>query len=318
MSAYSLLELDDRRILSMLQIDGRLSAVRIARALDLPERSVTRRLNRLLDSGVAKIVLPPPVPDLDTVTVILRLRVLRGKVMDIAMALASRSDVQFVDIMEGGQEIVATSNSNTSTAATRLLEEIGSSGSVVELTSHTGLHRYADPSSWTLGALTSNELAAITPPPALQGVELDDEDRALLRGWSSNARLSIAAVAGRASIPLSTARRRVEKLSAGGYLRAATLVDRHAVGLSIEANLSLSVRPGAIQQVGEVLARAPGVHGAAATTGSPNMFVAVYCSTLSDLHLFITNTLGPLPIDSTEVNLVAIPIKQAGALVPRA
>jgi Lrp/AsnC ligand binding domain len=92
-------------------------------------------------------------------------------------------------------------------------------------------------------------------------------------------------------------------------------VDREALGLGVDANISLTVPPSLIDEVGRRLAASPGIHGAAATTGSPNMFAAVYCADLPSLHEFVIGTLGPLGVTAAEVNRVQSTVKRAGVLV---
>lgn len=317
MDTSASLDADDRRIVNALQVDGRASAARMAQALGLAERTVVRRLNRLLDSGTVRVVLSrASAPESDSVTIIIRVRVLRGKVLDIAKALAYQDDIQFVDIMQDGQEIVASSTTTSASRAQILLNGFASSKDIVEITSHTGLHLYADPTTWKLGTLSPSEEAALQPSQVHDAPDWSADDPALRLLLAGNARVPLADLSRRSSIPLSTLRRRVQALSAGGLLRTVTLVDRDALGLQVDANINLTVPPAHIDEVGRALAATPGVHGAAATTGTPNMFVAYYCADLPALHRFTTETLGALGVEAAEVNLVGTPVKRAGTLLP--
>jgi Lrp/AsnC family transcriptional regulator for asnA, asnC and gidA len=49
----------DRRIITMLQSDGRMANTEIARALDVTETTVRKRIARLLDEGLINIVAVP-------------------------------------------------------------------------------------------------------------------------------------------------------------------------------------------------------------------------------------------------------------------
>jgi DNA-binding Lrp family transcriptional regulator len=303
----------DRRIVSALQLDGRASAARIASALGLAERTVTRRLNRLLDAGTVRVVLSEvPSSGAPSVTVILQLRVLSGKVATIAAALARRDDIQFVDIMENGQEIIASSTAPSAARAHLLIDGIAAARDVVEITSHTGLHQYAEPASWNLGALAPDEVEEFSSRMPDNPLDWKRDDPELRRLLAPNARQPLAELARRTGLPLSTLRRRVERLADSGFLRTVALVDREALGLGVDANISLTVPPSLIDEVGQRLAASPGVHGAAATTGSPNMFAAVYCADLPRLHEFVIGTLGPLGVTAAEVNRVQSSVKRAG------
>jgi DNA-binding Lrp family transcriptional regulator len=81
----------DRRLIAALQGDGRVTVERVSRVLGLPARVATRRLTALLDGGAVRVVAVPP-RDSPGSTMLLRIKVLRGKLDTITAALAARPD----------------------------------------------------------------------------------------------------------------------------------------------------------------------------------------------------------------------------------
>src|ERR1700761_4980773 len=93
----------DQRLIAALQCDGRLTAERAARVLGLNARVVNRRLAALLGGGAARVVAVPPREGPGS-TMLLRVKVLRGRIDTITAALAARPDIGFIDMSAGGDE----------------------------------------------------------------------------------------------------------------------------------------------------------------------------------------------------------------------
>ena len=78
----------DRRIIELLQTDGRISNVELARRLGLSEGTIRKRIDRLLSSGVIQIVALPDLEQLQLETkVIITMRVEPDKVDEVGDGL---------------------------------------------------------------------------------------------------------------------------------------------------------------------------------------------------------------------------------------
>ncbi|MCC9311027.1 Lrp/AsnC family transcriptional regulator [Kitasatospora sp. RB6PN24] len=312
------LDLLDRRLVCALQLDGRAEPGRIATALGVSVRTVTRRLVRLRETGVVKVVLQPRAVDDAVGALLLRVRVLQGRVAAVADALAARSDVPFVDVMLGGQEVGAVLVSDQAGRDGLLYRRLPVTGAVIETTVYAVLHLFADAAQWHGGLLTPEETAALTPPPvppAPVAPKGDPLDRALLAALADDARGSAAALATAVGAPESTVRRRLHRLAAGGQLRTHVTVDPRLLGMAVDANLYLSLPPERLAAAGRALAAHPQVHGVAATSGPHNLMAAVFCPDHAALYRFTTEVLGPLGVDRMETVIVARAVKRAGARV---
>ncbi|MFE6053563.1 Lrp/AsnC family transcriptional regulator [Kitasatospora sp. NPDC056446] len=329
----------DRRLVCALQVDGRAEPGRIAGVLGVSARTVTRRLARMRAAGVLRVVRMPDVEDAAVGALLLRVRVLSGRVDAIAQALADRPDVPFVDVMLGGQEVGAVVLTGAGARDRLLYGQLPATGAVTETTTHAVLHAFADAGQWRSGHLTEAEAAALArpaaphpaaPDPAAPGPAVpdpaaphpaapapppDDLDRALLARLGEDARQSHAVLAAAVGAPESTVRRRLHRLDGLGLLRTHATVDPRLLGLAVDANLWLDVPPGRLAEVGAALARHPQVHGVFATSGPTNLLATVFCADHGELYRFLTDTLGPLGAARVETTITARAVKRAGVLL---
>ncbi|WP_030243573.1 Lrp/AsnC family transcriptional regulator [Streptomyces sp. NRRL S-350] len=308
----------DRRLVCALQVDGRAEPGRIADVLGVSSRTVTRRLARMRQADVLRVVRMPDVEDAAVGALLLRVRVLSGRVDAVARALADRPDVPFVDVMLGGHEVGAVMLTDAGARDRLLYGQLPATGAVTETTTHAVLHAFADAGQWRAGHLTEDETAALarpavprpTAPPALDAL-----DRALLERLGEDARQAHAVLAAAVGAPESTVRRRLHRLDGLGLLRTHATVDPRLLGMAVDANLWLEVPPGRLAEVGAALARHPQVHGVFATSGPTNLLATLFCADHGGLYRFLTDTLGPLGVARVETTITARAVKRAGVLL---
>ncbi|MBP2471309.1 DNA-binding Lrp family transcriptional regulator [Crossiella equi] len=304
----------DCRLVNALQVDGRAPVARLAEVLEVSARTVTRRLNRLTGSGQLHVVRVPDIDDYPDDSMLLRIRVLRGRVNPIADALARRPDVPFVDIALGGEEIVAVAVGDPALRDRLLVEELPATTAITATTAYAVLHVYADATAWRANVLTVAEVQALTPPPPTAPPEpLTELDTRLLGALSADARQPVTRLCELTDAPESSVRRRLALLTATGRLRTHATINPALLGHHVDANLWLQVRPAALDHVGRTLARHPWVHGVVATSGPSTLSVAVFCPTRADLHRFHTGPLAELDVTAAETTVVGRAVKRAGA-----
>jgi Lrp/AsnC family transcriptional regulator for asnA, asnC and gidA len=97
----------DRRIIALLQSDGRMSNVDIARSVGVAEATVRKRVDRLLKEGVIRVVAVPAVDRLGLeVETIIMLRVDLSQVQQIGEQLAAMNEVRSAKYATGEYDIV--------------------------------------------------------------------------------------------------------------------------------------------------------------------------------------------------------------------
>ncbi len=200
------LDADDFRLIAALQIDPRASTEKIAGALALDPRRVRRRLGALLGTGIVSIAVTPPRASLHGV-MLLRIRVLRGKIDVITSALTRRADIPFVDVSAGGDEIAAVLVADQTVRDRLVFRQLPATSAVTSVDAQTVMHVFSDSSDWRLGCLTADEIARLgrsggaAADEADAGDELDGELTAALERAP---RASAAAIAQSLGRPEST------------------------------------------------------------------------------------------------------------------
>ncbi|MEV5596240.1 AsnC family transcriptional regulator [Streptomyces sp. NPDC052496] len=342
------LGLRDQRLIAALQCDGRLSAERAAEVLGENPRTVHRRWQALIGDGTVKVIAQPARPD-SVGALLLRIKVLKGKLDALTAALAARPDIPFIDLSASGDEISAISFTAPGSRDHLVFRQLPATPAVASVSAATVLHVFSEASDWRLDVLSADERAALAPDPAASvpsarpaasvpsarpaasvpsarpaasvpsarpaasGLTPDSVDADILAALYDDARTPAAAIATRTGHPASTVRRRLARLVADGRLTTQVVVDPKRLGLSIDANLMMQVPPDHLDTVGRTLARHPAVHGAFATSGTANLHVAVWVRDLAALYRLITEDLTGLGIAGVEIVIVGHAVKRPGA-----
>jgi DNA-binding Lrp family transcriptional regulator len=310
------LDADDSRLIAALQLDPRASTEKIAAALALDARRVRRRLGALLGTGIVSIAVTPPRASLHGV-MLLRIRVLRGKIDVITSALARREDIPFIDVSAGGDEISAVLVADETVRDRLVFRQLPATSAVTSVDAQTVMHVFSDSSDWRLDCLTAAEVARLARSgvgarePATSDA-LDALDGELVAALEREPRASAAAIAQSLGRPESTVRRRLHDLLDRGGVVLQVFVDPGRLGLTVDAAVSMKVPPAALDAAGRALAAHPAVHGALATTGVRNLYAALWLSDLEHLYEFITGTLAELNVDSVDTVLIGHAVKRPG------
>jgi DNA-binding Lrp family transcriptional regulator len=305
----------DRRLIAALQCDGRATAERVAEVLGLSPRLVARRWASLIGDGAVRIAVTPPRQSLQG-AMLLRIRVLRGRIEAVANALAARDDVPLIDLSAGGDQLIAALMPSRDGSGNRLVfRQLPATDAVTDVVTETVLHVYADAADWRLDALTSEERRQLAPaPPPIRAKRppgMDQVDQDIASALARSARVPASDIARSTGYPESTVRRRLTALFDQGVLHTQVLLDPRRLGLAVDANLLMRVPPDRLDGTGRRLAAHPAVHGAVATTGPNNLVVAIWLADLDRLYAFITEDLAALGVDRVDTILMGHAVKRA-------
>ncbi|MBI2166477.1 MAG: Lrp/AsnC family transcriptional regulator [Chloroflexi bacterium] len=96
----------DRKIISILQVNGRASNARIAREVGVSEGTVRRRLKQLLQQGIIKVIAVPDPEKLGYHTeALIGVQVDPDKLDIVASRLALLTEAQWVTVTTGAYDI---------------------------------------------------------------------------------------------------------------------------------------------------------------------------------------------------------------------
>ncbi|WP_219471622.1 Lrp/AsnC family transcriptional regulator [Nonomuraea rhizosphaerae] len=290
----------DRRLVAALQVSPRASWGEIGRVVGEHERTVARRLQRLIADGVVRVTAI--YDDLRTGhgrPVHLHVQVRPGTAVQVAKALADRPDTRSVYALTGaadlGCELVARSREELHDILSTQVSEIDG---VLQTQTQVVLHTFRTVAEWHAPYLSEQEAARLRPDapaeplPDHDGLSPLEQDVAEL--LAADGRIAFTTIAERLDVSVPTARRRVTSLFERRLLLPRAEVEPALLGLETEAVLWLKVRPRGLDRVGHGLAAHPGVRYCAATSGTHSVVVQVTVAHEAALYRFLTGVVGPL------------------------
>jgi len=96
----------DRRIIALLQMDGRASNAKIAREVGVSEGTVRRRLRRLIQEDVVQVVAVPNLEKLGyATTALIGLQTGPGKSDAVADAISHLEEAHYVAVTTGAYDV---------------------------------------------------------------------------------------------------------------------------------------------------------------------------------------------------------------------
>lgn len=147
-------------------------------------------------------------------------------------------------------------------------------------------------------SLQSSEsaFARALPPKNIRPAELDDVDRRILTALHGDARMSNSALAELVGIAASTCHGRVRRLQELGVIRGFYAdIDPAAIGLSLQAMISVSLQSNARGRIGtftEHIRRRPQVMDVYFLAGADDFILHVAARDTDDLRSFVVENLN--------------------------
>ena len=98
----------DKRIIKLLQVDGRASNARIAREVGVSEGTVRRRLRHLIQGDVIKVIAVPNLEQMGYGTAaLIGIQTDPGKIDEVTNAISSLDETHYVSMTTGAYDIFA-------------------------------------------------------------------------------------------------------------------------------------------------------------------------------------------------------------------
>lgn len=285
----------DLELLHALQLDGRAPFSRVAEVLDVSDRTVARRYERLRAAGAVRVAAVTDSRRTGHADWLVRLRVLPGGCSAIAHALARRPDTAWVTVASSGTEIVCIFRATDGGPAP--LEALARHPQIRDLDAHRLLRHLMD-RRWLgrTSALTAEQISALRSPAPGDAapVLLTDLDRRLLPALAIDGRAAYPALAKQVGWSESAVRRRLEELRRSRALQFDVEIDPALLGFSVQCLLWLTVTPSRLTAIAQSLTADPETAFVGATTGAHNLMAIAVCRDVDALYTYVADRISSL------------------------
>lgn len=312
----------DRRIVAALMVDGRASWRKIAAALQMPDRTVTRRGTALLESGAVAIhALADPHRTGRGDPFLVTLSCAPPVAWSTSASIARRSETVTTYVVSGRAQCVADMWCPEGRQSQLFLHELGATPGVTGVEVAPVLRYIQTLTTWDPGILTPDETAALRVgepitawPVFTEPVRMDREDRALLRGLVEDGRRTFEELGRMAGVSEQTAARRIDAMRSSGIVTLRAVVDPRVVGLPVAALLRLRIRPPAVETVAAALSASPHVRYAAMVMGEHQIVADVRLPSKDALRHLLTAAEWTEHVEAMESSLILDVLKQSEVL----
>lgn len=299
----------DLACLIALQANPRGTWRDLSACCDVAERTLSRRLQRLMDSGYIRVI-----GELDPVVVgsgpVLHawIRVADGRQREVAEHLMQLAQTQVVMATTGEFDIFTEINLlSVEALSDMVVRALPLVPGVKQVQSQVVLRSFRRASRWRIDGSVPTEPLRAGP------VSLNADEMRLLDALMLDGRASLGALAEMCGVSEPKAQRMLSGLVDSSALTFRVELEPLLVGYGVEAILSLQTRPGAAEGIALELAKDEHTRCLFGTSGSSQLFWHVLCRDIHDLWTVSTARMGALEgIISCETNTVVRAYKRAG------
>ncbi|GAB3528368.1 Lrp/AsnC family transcriptional regulator [Arthrobacter monumenti] len=293
----------DLDIVAALQIAPRVPANALAGILDEPASTVTRRLKRLQQERLVRVIGSfawPLVTSGNPRQMWFRCR--PGETFDVAERLKDFPEIQFLMATSGSADIYADVYPLLGSDITEIISSrIPSISGIVSTESQLILKSQRVGQSWRLHRLTPRQNEALAafavpvnrPPFATIG-DLNEIEFQTLLELGRSARVSAAEVARKLNVSRSSAYRTIQTLLATGAISPRVEIEPAVAGYPLNAIVSLQVDPPAIATVLDELSRHTSARTVSMVAGKASVIHNGVFAGPEELARFITDDIGAL------------------------
>ncbi len=302
----------DLACLIALQADPRASWRELGAATGIAERTVARRIKRLMDADALRVIAEPdPLATGRGVVLHAWVRCRSGRVPEVADQLARLDISQLVVTLAGSADLMAeltlADAADMPHVVTRVLPSIDG---VEHVEARLVLRPFRRAGQWRIQAQPAG---VAETAPAQQPAALTDAEQRMVAHLMRDGRASLAELAEQAGVSEPTAQRLLQHMVERRALSFRVEVEPALVGFPVEAVISVQVRPQAVDALAAHLALDPNTRCLFGTSGASQLFWHVLCR--DSLHLWdvVTRRLGELDgVLHSEVGVVMRAHKRCG------
>lgn len=302
-------ELDelDLRIIKEMETDGRQSISQLARRLDVGRPVAARKLQRLLDERIIRVVALAAAPALGyQVHILTGIKVQPGRGNEVAGYLKALPSVHMVAILAGRNDVLIWALfRNSAELSAFLLEELGNVPGIVGTETWIGMEMRKV--SFTY--LTAYDDFYQKVNEGLMGREsypqLDNIDLRIIAEAERDGRQSVSDLATKLGLSRPTVHAKLQRLLTERVLKVVALCRPRVMGFETMAIIGIKVRPAEIDAVANDLIVYPNVHMVAITAGSYDILIMTLFRDSVELSEFLRHDLGRrLNVTSAEIMIM--------------
>lgn len=290
----------DRRLVQILQQDGRRSFAAIARDLDIPEKTARRRVHDLVEDGVIHIttVSYPSLLGFGMIAMVGITVDPTAQVKDVVSSFAELQAVDYAVITTGRYHALLEVLCRDRDELLRFVnEEIPRSAGVRSAEVLPYLDLYYQEPAWD-AAQAKPKSAARAEPCAMDAV-----DHEIMRVLHSNGRAPFALVGQQVGLSESQVRKRVARLVDGQTMRITAIVNPRRLSFDTVVWVAIKAKSErALSELADELTRIPSITYVAITAGRFDLMAEAVCRTTADVMRLLDHEVRKLDgIADTEV-----------------
>ncbi len=307
----------DLAILQFLAQRPRASFAEAGEQVGLHERTVARRLERMLKTGRVRFIAALLGEYLgEGLVVELAVRCAPGRLEEVARAIAARPDTRSVEVATGDLVVLAEMVVADEAELLDLIDRtIGGMPGVLDIHSALVLRLLLTAVDWTPYGTEPTRMRRLAmdglpPPPP---IPVDDIDRELADLLAEDARMPMTSLAVRLNLGESTVRRRLNRLMASHVFHLRLFAEPSVLGHPVEARFRLRVEHAHLDTALRRLAHEPSIRHLVVTTGRDNVLGYSSHPTAADMHTFHARAFSGLDgVREVQTALLMRSYKRAG------
>jgi Lrp/AsnC family transcriptional regulator for asnA, asnC and gidA len=282
----------DRALIRALQVDGRQSFAAMSRDLDVPEKTIRRRVNQLLDDRVIQIttVTDPAILGYRVAALVgLHLDGRRG-IRPLLRSITELAAVDYAVITTGRYDALVEvlcrdMDELLSVVHESLAQTPGVRG--VEVFPYLQLH-YQEPVWEAAQQKVQNGITDSRAP-------LDATDRQIVAELSGDGRLAFSVIGERLGMSESQVRKRVARMLGERVIRIAAIANPLSLGFERQVWVAIRCRPGqSIEALAETLTKIPSITYVIACAGRFDIFAEAVCRNTPDVMRLVDTEMRTL------------------------
>ena len=275
----------DRALIRALQVDGRQTFAAMSRDLDVPEKTIRRRVNQLLADRVIQIttVTDPAILGYRVAALVGLSSDGRRGIRPLLKSITELAAVDYAVITTGRYDALVEVLCRDMTELLSVCHESlaqmpGVRG--VEIFPYLQLH-YQEP-VWE--AAQQKAANGVTDPRA----PLDATDRQIIAELSGDGRLAFSVIGEKLGMSESQIRKRVTNLLNDRVIRIAAIANPRSLGFETQVWVAIRCQPGhSIEALAETLTKIPSITYVIASAGRFDIFAEAVCRNTQDVMRLI-------------------------------